>query len=49
MGRLDEARVASKAVLQIDPAFSAVSFAKTFKSESHSLLKQNLLAAGFPE
>jgi len=49
MGRLDEARVASKAVLQIDPAFSAVSFAKTFKSESHSLLKQNLLAAGLPE
>ena len=49
MGRLDEAYVVCKAALDIDPTFSTMSWAKAFKANSHARLKDNLLAAGFPE
>jgi adenylate cyclase len=49
MGRLDEARAASKAALDIEPNFSALSWAENFKSESHARLKGNLIAAGFSD
>jgi len=49
LGRLDEAQEMCTAVLDIEPKFSAVNFAKSFKSRSHSRLKNNLLIAGFPE
>ncbi len=49
LGRLDEAQEMCTAVLDIEPNFSAVNFAKSFKSRSHSRLKHNLLNAGFPE
>jgi len=49
MGRLDEARVASKTALEIEPSFDVVSWAKGYKADSHIRLKDNLLAAGFPE
>ena len=49
MGRLDEAREVSKAILSIDPAFSALSWAESYHSKSHERLKENLLAAGLPE
>jgi TolB-like protein/Tfp pilus assembly protein PilF len=47
--KLDEARVISKAVLDIEPNFSAANWAKNFSSKSHERLKDNLLTAGFPE
>jgi adenylate cyclase len=49
LGRLEEARVTSKAVLDIEPNFSAMSWAESFNSDSHARLKDNLLAAGFPK
>ncbi len=49
MGRLDEAREVSKAIVSIDPAFSALSWAERYRSKSHERLKENLLAAGLPE
>jgi len=49
MGRRDEARAVSKAALDIEPSFDVVSWANGFKSDSHARLKENLLAAGFPE
>jgi adenylate cyclase len=49
MGRLDEARVVSKAALDIDPTFSTMGWTKMFKAKSHARLKNNLLVAGFPE
>ena len=49
LGKLDEAREISKTVLDIEPGFSAIKFAASFKSDSHSRLKDNLLAAGLPE
>ena len=49
MGRLEEAREVSKAALDIEPTFSAFSWAESFKSESHARLKNNLRAAGFSE
>jgi len=49
MGRLDEARTVSKAALDIEPSFDVVSWANSFKSDTHMRLKDNLLAAGFPE
>ncbi len=49
LGRLDEAQEMCTAVLDIEPNFSAVNFAKSFKSSAHSRLKHNLLNAGFPE
>ena len=48
-GRPDEARTVSKAVLDIEPTFSAVDWSNKFKSKSHKRLKDNLLAAGFPK
>ncbi len=49
LGKLDEAGLISKIVLNIEPNFSAVSWAESFKSETHVRLKDNMLAAGFPE
>jgi len=49
MGRLDEARAVSQAALEIEPNFSALSWAENFKSESHARLKENLIAAGFSD
>jgi adenylate cyclase len=49
MGRLDEAQVVSKEVIAIDPAFSALSWADSYRSKSHERLKDNLLAAGLPD
>ena len=49
MGRLEEAREVSKAALDIEPNFSALSWADNFKSESHARLKGNLIAAGFSD
>jgi adenylate cyclase len=49
MGRLDEARAVSKAALDIEPNFSALSWAENFKSDSHSRLKDNLIAVGFSD
>ncbi|MFT5503022.1 MAG: adenylate cyclase [Gammaproteobacteria bacterium] len=48
-GRFDEAKTVSKQVLDIAPNFSALQWAKSFKSKSHERLKDNLLAAGLPE
>ncbi len=47
--RLEEAAAVSRAVLDIEPDFSAVDWAGTFRSASHARLEENLLAAGFPE
>jgi adenylate cyclase len=49
LGKLDEAHVVSKEVLDIEPNFSAVSWANSFKSKTHANLKDNLFAAGFRE
>jgi adenylate cyclase len=48
-GRFDEAKAVSKEVLDIEPNFSALRWANSFKSKSHERLKDNLLAAGLPE
>jgi len=48
LGRLDEAGLVSKIVLNIEPNFSALRWANSFKSKSHERVKDNLLAAGFP-
>ena len=34
---------------EIEPSFSALRWANSFKSKSHERLKDNLLAAGLPE
>ena len=47
--RFDEAKAVSKEVLDIEPNFSALRWANSFKSKSHERLKDNLLAAGLPE
>jgi adenylate cyclase len=49
MGRLDEARAITEEIKAIEPTFSAVSWAQSFKSKSHARLKDNLLTAGFSE
>jgi adenylate cyclase len=49
IGRFDEAKTVSKEVLDIEPNFSALRWANSFKSKSHKRLKDNLLAAGLPE
>jgi len=49
MGRLAEARELSNSILSIDPAFSVLSWAESYRSKSHERLKDNLLAAGLPE
>ena len=48
-GRMDEAKVVSKEVMDIEPNFSVARWANSFKSKSHERLKGNLLAAGLPE
>jgi adenylate cyclase len=49
IGRFDEAKAIAKEVLNIEPKFSALRWANSFKSRSHERLKDNLLAAGLPE
>jgi len=49
IGKLNEAKMISEKVLDIEPNFSAVNWADSFKSKSHERLKDNLLAAGLPE
>ena len=49
IGKIDEARAVSKEVLDIEPNFSAASWANSFKSKTHAHLKDNLIAAGLPE
>ena len=49
MGRLEEARTVSKAALDIEPNFSAVSWMKNLSPKVYERTKTNLLAAGFPE
>ena len=49
IGRFDEAKAVAKEVLNIEPKFSALRWANSFKSRSHERLKDNLLAAGLPE
>ena len=49
IGKIDEARPVSKEVLDIEPNFSAASWANSFKSKTHAHLKDNLIAAGLPE
>ncbi len=49
MGRLAEARELSNSILSIDPDFSVLSWAESYRSKSHERLKDNLLAAGLPE
>jgi TolB-like protein/Tfp pilus assembly protein PilF len=49
MGRLDEARVVTKAALDIDPTFSILRWSRMFKAKSRARLKGNLITAGFPE
>ena len=49
MGRLDDARAVSQAALDIEPNYSALSWAENFTSESHARLKGNLIAAGFSD
>ena len=47
LGRIEEASFLSKAALDLDPAFSALSWADSFKSKTHENLRQNMLVAGF--
>lgn len=49
MGRLDDARETCKAALTIEPNFSTTGWAESYMSDSHAGVKDNLLAAGFPE
>jgi adenylate cyclase len=49
MGRHEEANAVSRVALSIEPNFSTASWASKFSSQSHARLKDNLLAAGFPE
>jgi adenylate cyclase len=49
LGRLDEARSAAEAVLEIEPSFSVEDWSKSFDSEAYLRVKANLLQAGLPE
>ncbi len=49
LGKLDEARTASEAVLENEPAFSVESWSRTFHSKAHLRIKENLLVAGLPK
>ena len=49
IGKQNEAKMISAKILDIEPNFSAVNWADSFKSKSHERLKDNLLAAGLPE
>ncbi len=48
-GRIDEAKAIAEEVLEIEPNFSALRWANSFKTSAHARLKDNLLAAGLPE
>ncbi len=47
MGNSIDALAATTAALDIEPNFSVLKWADSFKSDSHTRLKDNLLAAGF--
>jgi hypothetical protein len=47
--KLDEAKMISEEILDIEPNFSTLKWANSFKSKSHERLKDNLLAAGLPD
>ena len=49
LARLDDARKAAEAVLEIEPSFSVEAWSKAFNSSAHLRIKQNLLQAGLPE
>lgn len=49
LGKLNEARSASRAVLEIEPSFSVEGWSKTFNSTAHFRIKDNLLVAGLPK
>ncbi len=49
IGRFAEAKAVAKEILDIEPDFSALRWANSFKSKSHARLKDNLLAASLPE
>jgi tetratricopeptide (TPR) repeat protein len=49
IGKLDEARAFYRAAHDMEPSFDVVSWANSFKSDSHRRLKDNLLAVGFSE
>jgi TolB-like protein/Tfp pilus assembly protein PilF len=47
LDRLDDASILLKEVLDLDPGFSALSWADSFKSKTHKRLRKNVLAVGF--
>ena len=47
LGRLEEAATISMELRDLDSEFSALSWADSFKSETHQRLRKNMLAAGF--
>jgi adenylate cyclase len=49
LGRLDEARSAAEAVLEIEPSFSVEDWSKSFNFKAYLRVKANLLQAGLPE
>jgi adenylate cyclase len=49
IGRLDEARAYAETILNIEPSFSADSWAEEHYAEAYSGLRKNLLAIGLPK
>jgi tetratricopeptide (TPR) repeat protein len=49
LGKLDEARSAAEAVLEIEPSFSVEDWSKAFESRAYLRIKANLLQAGLPK
>jgi adenylate cyclase len=49
LGMMDEARSASRTVLDIEPTFSVTNWSQTFNSPAYLRIKDNLLVAGLPE
>ncbi len=47
--KLDEARSAAEAVLEIEPSFSVEDWSKAFESRAYLRIKANLLRAGLPK
>jgi TolB-like protein/Tfp pilus assembly protein PilF len=46
-GQVDDASLVYRSILDIEPDFSVVNWAESFKSATHAKLKVNLLVAGF--
>ncbi len=47
LNRIDDAKKVAQQILEIEPDFSALDWAATYKAKSHGRLKDNMLAAGF--